>query len=67
MTKQLSCVLELKVKKNILELTSIASDKSNQNDNLMKTIKIEQNNLVELNSKENSNEKNKGMNEPLVS
>ena len=65
MTKQLSCVLELKVKKNILELTSIASDKSNQNDNLMKTIKIEQNNLVELNSKENSNEKNKSLNEPL--
>ena len=57
MTKQLSCVLELKVKKNISELTSIASDKNNQNDNLMKTIKIEQNDLVKSNSKENSNEK----------
>ena len=65
MTKKLLCLKELKVKKNISELSSIASDKNNQNDNFMKTIKIEQNDLVESNSKENSNEKNKSLNEPL--
>ena len=50
--------------KNYSEITSIVSEKSNQNDNSMKAIKIKQNGLDEIISTENSNtkHKNKGMN-----
>ena len=53
-----------KSKVNYSELTSIASDKNNQNDNCKKAIKVEQNNLDKTISTgtSNSSEKNKGMN-----
>ena len=64
MNKQLSCHLQLKLNQIILELPGIVSEKNNQNDNRMKVIKVEQNDLDEIISTKNSNsiEKNKGMN-----
>ena len=56
---RLSKILFSKI--NISELTSIVSDNKNQNNNSMKTIKVEKNDLDESISteKNNSNEKNK--------
>ena len=57
--KKLSCYLQLKNKWIILDASSISSIKNNQNDHSTIDIKVEQNNLNETSSFENSNSNEK--------